>query len=272
MTPSGNRELWYAVSTMSVNITVRRTDKLKADALLDSILDGSFQAQAHKRIPELFEELEKYPPITDEEVYMPKFNTPEARQNISERIEKRTYLQTELKRYVRIPRHIDEVNKLRNTPESEDYYDWVRSLADDVVSLNSTDFYSPLWEVQVCVDLLFKYAGFKPEDTEALENVPFDAWCSVFNDLSRDLLMKVKDEVEANQDEYGSFEDFVTIIKEIRDIQRGCDGVSVLFSVTVEGEGDRSYEISLEERIKEFLKSRPIDPIDLKGKSINVFE
>lgn len=256
---------------MSVNITIRRIDKLKADALLDSILDGSFQTQAHKRIPEFFEELEKHPPMTDEEVYMPKFNTPEARQSISERMEKRTSLRTELERYAWIPSHIDEVNKLRNTPENEDYYDWVRLLADDVVSLNSTDFYSPLWEVQVCVDLLFKHAGYKPEHTEALENVPFDAWCSVFNDLNRDLLMRVKGEVDANQTEYGSFEDFITIIKEIRDIQRGCDGINVLFSVTVEGEGDRSYEISLEERIKELLKIRPIDPIDLKGRSISVF-
>jgi len=257
---------------MSVNITVRRIDKLKANALLDSILDGSFQAQAHKRIPDLFEELEKYPPITDEEMYMPRFNTPEARQSISERMDKRTSLRTEIERYAWIPSDIDGVNKLRNEPENEDFDDWVRSLAENVVSLNSTDFYSSLWEVQVCVDLLFKHAGFKPEETEALENVPFDTWCSVFNDLNRDLLMRAKDEIDANQDEYGSFEDFITIIKEIRDIQRDCDGINVLFSVTVEGEGDRSYEETLEARLKEFLKSRPIDPIDLKGRTINVFD
>ena len=124
----------------------------------------------------------------------------------------------------------------------------------------------------MCVDLLFKQAGFKPEVTEALENVPFNTWCSVFNDLNRDLLMKIKDEVDAHQDEYGSFEDFVTIVKEIRDIQRGCDGINVLFSVTVEGEGDRSYEESLGAKIKEFLKSGPISPINLEGRIINIFD
>lgn len=256
---------------MSVNVTFCCTNKPETETLLQSILDGTFQAHAHKRIPEIFEELEKYPSITDEEVYMPKFNTPEARRDIALRLEKRQNLLTELRRHAWIPDEIDRLNNLRNTPESEDFNDQINTLIDTVSDLNSASFYSPYWEVQIFVDLLFKHAGFKPDTTEDLEKVSFSTWTQVFNTLNRDVLSKIKEEIDANPEEYETFEYFVGIIKEIRDIHRACDGINTHFLVSVEGGEDTPRDLALADTIKTFLLYNEIAPIDLQGKSINIF-
>jgi hypothetical protein len=257
---------------MSVNISISRIDKVGADALLGSILNGSFQADARKRIPELFKELEKYPAVTDEEVYAPEYNTPEARVVMGERGTRRAEIHKELRKYGWLPGHIDEANKLRNSPENEDYFDWVNAIVGDVVGLNSDSFFSPLWDVQVCIDLLFKHAGYKPEETESLEKVSFDTWNAVFNDLNKELLAKVKGETDRHPDEYGSFDDFLEVTKEIRRIQKQCDGVNTLFSVDVEGDGNKHYEESLAEKIKAHLKEKAIEPVDLQGYTINPYD
>lgn len=256
---------------MSVTVTFRSIDKPKTEALLQSILDGTFQANAHKRIPELFEELEKYPHITDEEVYMPKFNTPEARRDIALRLEKRQNLLTELRRYAWIPDEIDRLNNLRNTPESEDFHNEINALIDTVIELNSTSFYSPYWEVQIFIDLLFKHAGFTPETTEDLEKISFSTWTQVFNNLNRDVLSKIMEDIDANPEEYGTFEYFVGIIKEIRAIHRACDGINTHFLVWVEGGEDIPRNLDLIDTIKKFLLNNEIAPIDLQGRSINIF-
>lgn len=256
---------------MSVNISISRVDKVGADALMDAILDGSYQKAASERVPMLLDEIDNYPEISDEEIYKPEFNTPDAKAAISKRLARREEIKAELKRYTWIPDHIDQVNTLRNNPENEDYESWVSALADDVISINSDSFHSPLWDVQVCIDLLFKHAGYAPEETEALEEVPFSKWSAVFNNLNKELLQNMKDEIDANPYDYGSFDECIDVLKEVRRIHKGCDGENILFSVMVEGDGNRLYQESLEARIKDHLKKGPIDSVDLRGRKVPAF-
>ncbi len=256
---------------MSVNISLSRIDKLATDALLDSILDGSFQANANKRIPELFDELEKYPPITDEEIFMPMHNTPEAITARSERLGNRSRIKDELKLYGWLPGHIDHANELRHKPQDDEFTEWVNAIVADVVGLNSESFFSPLWDVQICVDLLFKHAGRPAGETDYLDKIPFASWCAVLNNIDKSQLQSIKDDIETNHEDYDSFDEFVETLKEIRSIQKSCDGENLLFSVEVEDEGNHHYEDSLAEKIKTHLKEGPLDPIHLQGRKIDVF-
>jgi len=257
---------------MSLNITMSCIDKLKTETLLDSLFDGSFQIRAHKRIPELLEALEKYSPMTEEELYMPKFNTPEAKQIILERLNKRSMLLGELEPYAWIPDHIKGVNELKNAEKNEDYDDAVRSLVIDVVSLNSESAYFSAWEMELCADLLFKLIGLKQERDEYIEKISLKTWSRIFNNLSPDILTAIKNEIIANKDEYGIFEDFEQLTNDMRHIVGMCDDVNMLFSVTIEGEGVSQYETSLEERVKEFLKTKSIDPINIESGISAFFE
>lgn len=251
---------------MSVNISLSSIDTVDSESLLDSILDGSFQLQAEKDVPELLAELEKYGPQTDKEIYTP--HTEAEKEHILNRLKRRHLIQTELKKYTYIPNYIDDVNTSSNDPGGEEFIHMVQSLADNIVSLNGISFYSPLWDVQVCIDLVFKHTGYKPEDSEALEEISYEIWKHAFGSLNRDVLSKIKDEIDADPGEHGDFDYFVETLKDVLDIFRTTDGERKIFSVTVEGEGTRIFEKTLEHKIKEHLKLKPIRLINPEGRGV----
>ncbi|MEI8337807.1 MAG: hypothetical protein WCF92_01515 [bacterium] len=244
---------------MSNWITFRQIDKKKVEEILNSIFDGSYQKKQAARLLELKAEIEKTPELAEIDTYLDDLFATKEKVSGEDKAKIKKSLLDESVKITQVLEAIKSVNETKWAEDKTKFDESVKKIINSIVFATGKNFDENLNDIIPYVNLLFKHSGLTFDKYQDMSKLDFSTWESVFKNLSKDILLKIKNEQEVTRKREWpakSFETFISIIKDIKNVFVGCDGKEVLFSVTIEGKEENSeYIKSLEQKIKDYVKN-----------------